>query len=290
MKFFAGADMSAWKSIAVFIDYADRDFEVLEYAGWLAQECDAHLIGIFNMGAVSTGADGFTHVRGNAAIQDEIARRRERERTAVYEAGQRLAEVGQRRGISVEFRVLWRASEQEDAVLNSLHCDLVIIGDRRESCLPEGVTPERVVFEVGVPVIIVPEGWKQREQVKRVVVGWNATREARRAISDALAYINMADQTTLLVVDPDKREDRHGELPGTDAAHHLARHGANVVTRTENSYGRPVNEVIFSVAEQEDADLIVMGAYSKPRRRQLLFGGVTRSMLSGIKYPLLISR
>ncbi|NYT22411.1 universal stress protein [Alcaligenaceae bacterium] len=282
--------MSTWKSIAVFIDYADRDYRILDYAGWLAQQCDAHLIGIFNMGALSSGADGTTFVRGNAGIQDVIARRRQREQEAVLEAGQRLAEMGRRRGISAEFRVLWRASEAEDAVLNSLHCDLVLIEDRRESCLPEGVTPERVVFEVGVPVIVVPEGWKQREGVKRVLVAWNATREARRAVSDALAYITLADQTTLLVIDPDKNEGRHGELPGIDAAHHLARHGGNIHTRTENSYGRAVNEVILSVAAQEDADLIVMGAYSKPRRRQLLFGGVTRSMLSDVRYPLLISR
>lgn len=282
--------MSGWKSIAVFIDYADRDYTILDYAGWLAQQCDSHLIGIFNMGALSTGENGSTYVRGNAAIQEAIARRREREQHAVYEAGQKLAAVGQRLGISVEFRVLWRASEAEEAVLNSLHCDLVVIGDRKESCLPEGVTPERVVFEVGVPVIIVPEGWTQRHEVKRVVAGWNATREARRALSDALPFITMAEQTTLLVVDPDEREDRHGELPGADAARQLARHGANVCTRTENSYGRPIEEVILSVASQEDADLVIMGAYSKPRRRQLLFGGVTRSMLTGVRYPLLISR
>ena len=282
--------MSAWKSIAVFIDYADRGYEILDYAGWLAQQCDAHLVGIFNMGGLSTGADGSTFVRGNAAIQEVIARRREREQAAALEAGQRLADVGRRRGISAELRVLWRASEAEEAALSSLHCDLVVIGDRRDSCLPESVTPERVVFEVGVPVVIVPEGWKQREEVKRVLVAWNATREARRAASDAMTFITMAEQTTLLVVDPDKREDRHGELPGMDAAHHLARHGGKVHTRAENSYGRSVSDVIFSVAAQEDADLIVMGAYSKPRRRQLLFGGVTRSMLAGVRYPLLISR
>lgn len=282
--------MSAWKSIAVFIDYADRDYTILDYAGWLAQQCDSHLIGVFNMGALDTGAQGFTHVRGNAAIQQAITRRREREREAVVEAGQRLAEVGRLRGVSVEFRVLWRASEAEDATLSSLHCDLVLIGDRRETCLPEGVTAERVVFEVGVPVIIVPEGWKQREDVKRVVVAWNATREARRAVSDALPYITMAQETTLLVVDSEKNEERHGDLPGSDAALYLARHGGRVHTRTENSYGRGVNEVILSIAAKEDADLVVMGAYSKPRRRQLLFGGVTRSMLSGIRYPLLISR
>lgn len=282
--------MSAWKSIAVFLDYADPDYGVLDYAGWLARQCDAHLIGIFNMAAATSGASGFSRVRGGAAIQEVIARRRELEQKAVFEAGRKLAETGRRQGVSVEFRVLWRASEAEEAILTSLHCDLVIIGDRRESCLPEGITPERVVFEVGVPVIVVPEGWRQRSEVKHVVVAWNATREARRAIADALPFIAMAEETTLLVIDADKREDRHGELPGTDAAHHLARHGGNINTVAESSYGRPVDEVILAVAAREDADLVVMGAYSKPRRRQLLFGGVTRSMLSGIRYPLLISR
>lgn len=282
--------MSAWKSIAVFMDHADPDYTIVDYAAWLAQQCDSHLIGIFNMGALASAGDGSTYVRGDAAIQEAIARRREREQQAVYAAGQKLAETGRRLGISVEFRVLWRAYEAEEAALSSLHCDLVVIGDRKESCLPDGVTPERVVFEVGVPVIIVPEGWKQRHDVKRVVAAWNATREARRALSDALPYIAMAEQTTLLIVDPESRQDRHGELPGVDAARQLARHGGNVCTRSESSYGRAINEVILSVAAQEDADLVVMGAYSKPRTRQLLFGGVTRSMLSGIRYPLLISR
>jgi len=282
--------MSAWKSIAVFMDHADPDYTIVDYAAWLAQQCDSHLIGIFNMGALASAGDGSTYVRGDAAIQEAIARRREREQQAVYAAGQKLAETGRRLGISVEFRVLWRAYEAEEAALSSLHCDLVVIGDRKESCLPDGVTPERVVFEVGVPVIIVPEGWKQRHDVKRVVAAWNATREARRALSDALPYISMTEQTTLLIVDPESRQDRHGELPGVDAARQLARHGGNVCTRSESSYGRAINEVILSVAAQEDADLVVMGAYSKPRTRQLLFGGVTRSMLSGIRYPLLISR
>lgn len=282
--------MSGWKSIAVFIDYADRDYTIIDYAAWLAQQCDSHLIGIFNMGGLPVGSDGSTLVRGNEAIQEAIARRREREQQAVQEAGQKLAEAGRFRGISMEFRVLWRASENEEAALHSLHCDLVVIGDRKDSCLPPGVTPERIVFEVGVPVIIVPEGWKQREEVKRVVVGWNATREARRAVVDALPFIAMAGQTTLLVVDPDKSEDRYGELPGVDAARQIARHGGNVCARTEHSYGRRIEEVILSVAAQEDADLVVMGAYSKPRHRQLFFGGVTRSMLSGVRYPLLISR
>src|SRR5690606_2671740 len=100
----------------------------------------------------------------------------------------------------------------------------------------------------------------------------------------------MAEHTALLVVDPDKREDRHGELPGSDAALYLARHGGNIQTRTENSYGRRVDEVVLSIAQKEAADRIVMGAYSKPRPRQLLFGGVTRSMLSGVRYPPLLSR
>src|SRR5690606_11546567 len=155
--------MSSWKSIAVFIDPADPDYNIIDYAGWLAQQCEAHLIGIFNMGGLARGPDGYTAVRGDAAIQDCIARRRQREEKAVFAAGQRLAEVGRGRGVSVELGVLWRANEAEEAVLNSLHCDLVLTGDRKDSWLPQNVTPERVVFEVGVPVIVVPEGWRQPE-------------------------------------------------------------------------------------------------------------------------------
>lgn len=282
--------MSTWKSIAVFIDQADPDYGVLDYAGWLAQQCGAHLIGIFNLGAASLRPIEVPYVRGNAAIQETLERQRELEQAAALAAGQRLAEVGRQRDISVEFRVLWGASETEEAVINSLHCDLVVIGDRRDSCLPEGVTPERIVFEVGVPVIVVPENWKQREDVKRVLVAWNATREARRATVDALTYITLAERTLLLVVDPDKQRDLHGALPGVDLAHYLARHGGDIHTLTETSDGRSIYEVILEVAAREDVDLIVMGAYSKPRRRQLLFGGVTRSMLSGIHFPVLISR
>src|SRR5690606_6952220 len=108
-------------------------------------------------------------------------------------------------------------------------------------------------------------------------------------MADALTYITVAEQTVLLVIDPEKCDGRFGDLPGMDAAHYLARHGGNVRSQTENSYGRPINEVILSVAAKENADLIVMGAYSKPRRRQLLFGGVTRSMLSDIRITVLIS-
>ena len=282
--------MSAWKSIAVFIDYGDPDFGILDYAGWLAEQCNAHLVGIFNMGGATRSPDEFSLVRGGPAIQEAIARRREREEKAGLAVGHRLAEIGRKRNISVELRVLWRASEAEEAVLSSLHCDLVVIGDCGESCLPENVTPERVVFEVGVPVIVVPAGWKQREDIKQVLVAWNATREARRAMSDALTFITLSQDTTLLVIDPEKEASRFGDVPGMDAAHHLARHGGNVHTVTENSYGRPINEVILSIAAKQDADLIVMGAYSTPRRRQLLLGGVTRSMLTGVRYPLLISR
>src|SRR5690606_23151579 len=111
---------------------------------------------------------------------------------------------------------------------------------------------------VGVPVLIVPDGWRVRASVKRVLVAWNATREARRAIVDALPYITMADRTSLLIVDPDRQEALHGPIPGLDIAHYLARHGAKVHTREENSYGRAVQQVIEAVATEEDADLIVM--------------------------------
>src|SRR5690606_41662388 len=115
-------------------------------------------------------------------------------------------------------------------------------------------------------------------------------RDARQAWTDHLTYITRADQTWLQEIHRDTQEGRFGDVPGAAAPRYVARHGGNVRTLTANSYGRPIGEVILSVAAREGVDLIVMGAYSKPRTRQLLFGGVTRSMLISIRYPLLISR
>jgi nucleotide-binding universal stress UspA family protein len=85
------------------------------------------------------------------------------------------------------------------------------------------------------------------------------------------------------------RNARHGEEPGADIAHYLSRHGAHVSLKRTTSHGEPIAKVILDHAKEHAADLIVIGAYSHARTAQMVFGGVTRSLLRDAAVPLLIA-
>ena len=135
-----------------------------------------------------------------------------------------------------------------------------------------------------------PGGWDSESIGKRILVGWNARREARRAVADALPFLVAAASVTILVVDPDKRADRHGEEPGADIALHLARHGVHVDVDEVSSRGSAVPDVMLAYAADHGIDLIVIGAYSHARSVELVFGGVTRTLLKKAPIPVLLSR
>ena len=94
---------------------------------------------------------------------------------------------------------------------------------------------------------------------------------------------------TVLVVDPEA-SDRHGLAAGTDIAQFLARHGVHVEVERRSSTGTSVAEAILCCATERNVDLIVIGAYSRPRTAEIMFGGVTRTMLKRLPIPVLLSR
>jgi nucleotide-binding universal stress UspA family protein len=142
----------------------------------------------------------------------------------------------------------------------------------------------------GVPVLIIPDGWKSETIGNNILVGWNASREARRAMADAMPFLSAAQSVTVLVVDPAKRADQHGQEPGADIGLYLARHGVHVDVEQATSNGSPIGEVILSRAVDRGMDLIVIGAYSHPRWAEIIFGGVTRTLLTQMPVPVLVSR
>jgi len=95
---------------------------------------------------------------------------------------------------------------------------------------------------------------------------------------------------TVLVVDPAKRADQHGEEPGADIALYLARQGVHVDVEQATSDGLPIGEVILSRAVDRGMDLIVIGAYNHARWAEIIFGGVTRTLLAQMSVPVLVSR
>ena len=123
---------------------------------------------------------------------------------------------------------------------------------------------------------------------RRVIVAWNGSREAARAAFDALPFILEADSTEILLIDPPETPDT--AETGADIAAALARHGAQVTVHTEASDGRATDDVIRDRLAATGADLLVLGAYSHSWFRELLFGGVTRTVLQSMPVTAFLSR
>jgi len=124
---------------------------------------------------------------------------------------------------------------------------------------------------------------------KCVLVAWDASREAARAVADAMPLLAAADAVIVLAVDPQPGPDGHGEIPGADIALHLARHGVKAQIERTVSAGVPIGELLLSRAADLGADMLVMGAYGHSRVRELLLGGATRSILASMTIPVLMS-
>jgi nucleotide-binding universal stress UspA family protein len=121
------------------------------------------------------------------------------------------------------------------------------------------------------------------------MIGWNASPEARRAISDAMCLLVAAKSVTALIVDPAGCKWL-GEDTGCDISQHLSRHGAHVDVEQVASRGRPIAEVILDRATQSGSDLLVVGARNPAHLREILFGNATRTLLTKMPVPVFISR
>src|SRR5712671_3839249 len=248
----------ALKNIGVFIDATPEGEKRVDYAATLAHQCGAHLTGIHVVSASRPEHRTDYFAVGEKAIRASLAWQKAADEAVTTTVRRRFEAISAKRDVSAEFRVIRRGGPNEDLILSSLHSDLVVIGQRELHELPGYLSPERLLLASGAPILVVPSGWKSEPIGKNILVGWNASREARRAVSDALPFLVAAQSVTLLVVDSSKRVDRHGEEPGADIALYLARHGAHVDVEQATSNGSPIGEVILSRAADRGVDLIVI--------------------------------
>jgi nucleotide-binding universal stress UspA family protein len=146
---------------------------------------------------------------------------------------------------------------------------------------------EAVLFESGRPILIVPYIQTAGLKLDRVMVGWDGSRSAARAVGDAMPLLAKAAMVEIVMVSAEAAKS--DELPGTDIALHLARHGVQVeVERIASSDVDPAN-IILSRAADTSADLLVMGGYGHSRMREFILGGVTRAILGSMTVPTFMS-
>ena len=164
--------------------------------------------------------------------------------------------------------------------------DLSVI-DRSTRTLDEGSAAiNELLFNSGRPVIVVPPTVTSF-RTTRVVVAWDGSRQATRAVNDALPLLRTAEHVEIVCVANEK--DLTNAVPGAEIAPHLLRHGIKVEVVDLTPMDRSAARAIRDHSELIAADIIVMGAFVHSRMRQLVLGGVTDSMLCNSELPLFMS-
>ena len=185
------------------------------------------------------------------------------------------------------------ASEIADtAAMYARHHDLTVLGQRNpESSDPCSVSemPDKVILTSGAPVMVVPYVGKFDTIGERVMVAWKPYREAVRAMNDSMPFLEASKSTLVLCADPNKGARDTMPVPGVDIGERLKCHGVNAKKETMNASGISVGDLLLSRAADESIDLIVCGAYGRPRLRELMLGGVTQHLLRHMTVPVIMS-
>jgi nucleotide-binding universal stress UspA family protein len=282
-----------FKDILVHLDDGPRSDMRLQVAIDLARLQEAHLTGIavidipgsdmFYGAGMPFGAGGMVQMvnslRASAAARADAA-------------GVKFRDTLRREGLVGE----WRLVEGDTVAILPLHAryaDLTILGQPNDDEPFRGPTADAVLVNVmlssGRPVLAVPYAGAFSHVGDHVLIAWNASREATRAVNDALPLLRKAKKVTVLAVNPKRGIEGHGEVPAADIALHLARH--DVKAEAAHTIANDISEgdALLSYAADLGIDLIVMGGYGHSRAREMVFGGVTRTLLQEMTVPMFLS-
>ena len=157
--------------------------------------------------------------------------------------------------------------------------DLVIVGQVPPSAsVLRAIDPGRAVLRAGRPVLVVPPG-VERLRAERIVIGWKETREARRAVYDALPFLHEARHVRIIEI-RQRGDDAWTKRRLDDVAHYLMRHGVTADPRVLTQDDHDIADALIRFAQEDGADLIVAGAYGQSRLGEWVFGGATRGLLA----------
>lgn len=148
--------------------------------------------------------------------------------------------------------------------------------------------PAIVMLACGRPVLVLPHAARCDLPAKRIAIAWNGTREAARAVADALPFLSDAEVVRVFGVS-DEGDDRGCDQDAQKLVDHLAQHGIRAGAEQLAAMGIDVGEIILSRAGELDCDLLVMGGYGHSRAREFMIGGVTRTILRDARIPVLLS-
>jgi nucleotide-binding universal stress UspA family protein len=274
----------SYKTILVHVDTGKRRGVRIDLACALAARYGAHLVGLFAMQPEPPPVAP----EAMPAIAAELLAQR---RAAAEEAGRDF--VARVRERDYATRSEWFAAPADGFAalqLYARHADLVVAGqpDREGGGVPAWFSHD-LVMTVGRPVLYVPFAGRFDDCGAKALVPWNFSREAARAMYDGLPFLDSARAVEVVTFDPEKLARPIELTPPPDMRAYLARHDVNARVSEQPSGGIDIGSAILSRAADTGADLIVMGAYSHSRARELILGGATRELFKSMTVPTLMS-
>ncbi len=200
-----------------------------------------------------------------------------------------------RETISSEVRMLESVATEPSltVAMQARHADLSVLtgpGGREDAGGSISIYFGKLLMESGRPLLVVPPHHDVEATARRVMVAWQPTREATRALHDALPLMQHADVVEVVAIESEPGERGHGGEPCADIAAHLARHGleVNVQVRRRRS-SETVSTALLRLAADSGAQLLVAGGYGHSRLREWALGGTTLELLEAAHLPVLFS-
>ncbi|HUC69384.1 MAG TPA: universal stress protein [Stellaceae bacterium] len=283
----------AVKDILVHLDASPRGAVRLALAAALATRHGAHLTALYGVELPSPALfygdpSGFADVR---LIDEMMDKMRETARAKARPVEASFTERLRRDGIEGEWRLV-EGRVAETVALHARYADLAIVGQHDPddtSGTSEAQIVAHTLLSSGRPVLIVPYIGSVTNLGQTVLIGWKSSREAARALNDALPLLQQARSVTVLAINPEAGVGGDGDVPAADIALHLARHGVKATAAHTTAKEIDEGNALLNYADDIGADLIVAGGYGHSRTREFIFGGATRTLLTTMTVPVLMS-
>jgi nucleotide-binding universal stress UspA family protein len=277
----------AYKSIFTSVSLVDGGLPELNFAVAMAAAQDGHL-DVLCLGVDRTPTAyyemGTNAVLMHAAIEEAHARATEiRQKVDAYMAA---AEVRW----EAFNTVATGAGVGRMVAGQARFCDLAVVRQPySEHAAPEDIlVTEGLLFETDCPVVIVPATGTASPRPDRIVIGWDESKEAMRAVRTALPLLRSATSVEVVIIDPPETGPERSD-PGGALAVYLSRHGIHCDIQVMTRQGQRISERLSQHVTETGAELLVMGGYGHSRFREAVLGGATRDMLEHATVPVLMA-
>ncbi len=270
-----------YKTIVVHVDHSPHAGARMRYAAQLAARCGAHLVG-----SAFSGISRYAEAGSTMLLARQYERRGDHDHDTALARFDAIAAAA---GVLSHER---RYADDEPAgglALQGRYADLVIVSqtdlDDPVAAHLAGPVPAQVVQGSARPVLVLPHVRRHETIGGRIMLAWDGSLQATRAVAGAMPLLRDAGLVAIVLFQP---YEATGREPGTDLALYLARQGVRCEVHVEPS---PIDDgaALLACTDCLDADLIVMGAYGRPRLRELVLGGVTETLLERMTVPVLMA-